>query len=169
MFKLLAKMFNALSSNTAPGAIAHAFACGLVLGFIPKNNLLWYILFIFILFLNIQRATFSLCIILGALVAPLFDNYFNSMGFAILTYEKLYPVYRYLLDIPFVAFTKFNNTMVMGSLAWGVILYIPMYIIVRVVVFLWRKYLGDAVRKMKVVKIFKQIPLIQRISNMKGW
>ncbi|HAK68458.1 MAG TPA: TIGR03546 family protein, partial [Treponema sp.] len=48
MLKAFVKLIKALSSNTAPGEIAHAFAWGVILGFMPKDNALWYILFIFI-------------------------------------------------------------------------------------------------------------------------
>ncbi|MCR5219226.1 MAG: TIGR03546 family protein [Treponema sp.] len=159
-------MINAFSSNTDPGAIAHAFACGVVLGFIPKGNLLWILLFVFIFFMRIQRATFSLTIIVAALFAPLLDNLFDSLGYWMLTNESLVPFYRTILDIPFVAFTKINNTMVMGSFVAGLILYIPCYVIGRVFVWLWRKYLADAIRRSKLAKITKQIPLIQKLSSL---
>ena len=63
MFKPIAKLLKALSSNRDPGAIACAFACGIVLGVMPKDNALWYILFIFIFFMRIQRGAFTLAVI----------------------------------------------------------------------------------------------------------
>ena len=77
MIKYLVKMLQALSSNTAPAQIAHAVSCGFILGFVPKENLLWYILFVFILFLRIQRGTYALFILVGALLAPFLDPLFR--------------------------------------------------------------------------------------------
>lgn len=159
-------MINAFSSNTDPGAIAHAFACGILLGFMPKGNLLWILLFVFIFFLRIQRATFSITVIVAALFAPLLDNAFDSVGYWMLAKESLIPVYIELLDIPFVRFTKFNNTIVMGSLIIGLACYIPAYAFGRGFVWLWRKYLADAIRRSRVVKLTKQIPLIQKLSSL---
>ena len=166
MLKTLIKMINAFSSNTDPGAIAHAFACGVLLGFMPKGNLLWVLLFVFIFFMRIQRATFSLTVIVAALFAPLLDDVFNSVGYWMLVKESLIPVYTKLLDIPFVAFTKFNNTVVMGSLIIGLACYIPAYVFGRLGIWLWRKYLADAVRRSRIVKLTKQIPLIQKLSSL---
>ena len=139
MLKAIAKLLGAISSNTRPGAIAHAVSCGVLLGFMPKDNLLWYILFIFILFMNIQRGAYALSILLGAALTVFLDPLFDSVGYSILTVESVKPYYASLLDIPFVAFTKFNNTVVMGSFVCGVAAYIPLYVLARLFVWAWRK------------------------------
>ncbi len=168
MFKPLVKLIKALSSNTDPGAIAHAFACGILLGFVPKDNLLWYILLVFILFMRIQRAGYVLALAVGSLLAPLLDPLFDSIGYFVLTQNNAVPFYISLLNTPFVAFTKFNNTIVMGSLCSGIVIYIPLYYLMRLVIFLWRKYLAEGVRRLKLVKLLKQIPLIEKIASMAG-
>lgn len=159
-------MINAFSSNTDPAAIAHAFACGMLLGFLPKGNLLWILLFVFIFFMRIQRSVFSLVILIAALFAPLLDNLFDLIGYMMLTKESFIPFYKAALDIPFVAFTKINNTVVMGSFISGLVLYIPVYLFARLFVWLWRKYFADAIRRSKIVKLTKQLPLIQKLSSL---
>ena len=168
MLKAIAKLLGAISSNTRPGAIAHAVSCGVLLGFMPKDNLLWYILFIFILFMNIQRGAYALSILLGAALTVFLDPLFDSVGYSILTVESMKPYYASLLDIPFVAFTKFNNTVVMGSFACGVAAYIPLYVLARLFVWTWRKYLAEKVRKLKIAAVLKNIPLVEKIAGMMG-
>ena len=168
MLKAIAKLLGAISSNTRPGAIAHAVSCGVLLGFMPKDNLLWYILFIFILFMNIQRGAYALSILLGAAFTVFLDPLFDSVGYSILTVESMKPYYASLLDIPFVAFTKFNNTVVMGSFACGVAAYIPLYVLARLFVWAWRKYLAEKVRKLKIAAVLKNIPLVEKIAGMMG-
>lgn len=168
MLKAIAKLLGAISSNTRPGAIAHAVSCGVLLGFMPKDNLLWYILFIFILFMNIQRGAYALSILLGAALTVFLDPLFDSVGYSILTVESMKPYYASLLDIPFVAFTKFNNTVVMGSFACGVAAYIPLYVLARLFVWAWRKYLAEKVRKLKIAAVLKNIPLVEKIAGMMG-
>ena len=168
MLKAIAKLLGAISSNTRPGAIAHAVSCGVLLGFMPKDNLLWYILFIFILFMNIQRGAYALSILLGAAVTVFLDPLFDSVGYSILTVESVKPYYASLLDIPFVAFTKFNNTVVMGSFVCGVAAYIPLYVLARLFVWAWRKYLAEKVRKLKIAAVLKNIPLVEKIAGMMG-
>src|SRR5574344_467950 len=166
MIKPVVNLVKALSTNTKPGEIAHAFACGILLGFMPKNNLLWSILFVFILFMRIQRSALTLSLILGVLIAPALDNCFDSVGWWILTREGAIPTYRYLLDIPFVAFTKFNNTVVMGSLACGIMAYIPLYWLCRGFIMLWRKYLANALNKWKVIKVIRNLPFVEKIAQI---
>lgn len=168
MLKAIAKLLGAISSNTRPGAIAHAVSCGVLLGFMPKDNLLWYILFIFILFMNIQRGAYALSILLGASLTVFLDPLFDSVGYSILTVESVKPYYASLLDIPFVAFTKFNNTVVMGSFVCGVAAYIPLYVLARLFVWAWRKYLAEKVRKLKIAAVLKNIPLVEKIAGMIG-
>ena len=168
MLKAIAKLLGAISSNTRPGAIAHAVSCGVLLGFMPKDNLLWYILFIFILFMNIQRGAYALSILLGAALTVFLDPLFDSVGYSILTIESVKPYYASLLDIPFVAFTKFNNTVVMGSFVCGVAAYIPLYVLARLFVWTWRKYLAEKVRKLKIAAVLKNIPLVEKIAGMMG-
>ena len=168
MLKAIAKLLGAISSNTRPGAIAHAVSCGVLLGFMPKDNLLWYILFIFILFMNIQRGAYALSILLGAAFTVFLDPLFDSVGYSILTVESIKPYYASLLDIPFVAFTKFNNTVVMGSFVCGVAAYIPLYVLARLFVWAWRKYLAEKVRKLKIAAVLKNIPLVEKIAGMMG-
>ena len=168
MLKAIAKLLGAISSNTRPGAIAHAVSCGVLLGFMPKDNLLWYILFIFILFMNIQRGAYALSILLGAAFTVFLDPLFDSVGYSILTVESMKPYYASLLDIPFVAFTKFNNTVVMGSFVCGVAAYIPLYVLARLFVWAWRKYLAEKIRKLKIAAVLKNIPLVEKIAGMMG-
>ena len=54
MFAPIVKLFKSLNTNSHPGEIAHAVAIGMVLGFMPKNNVLWYILFVCFLFIRIN-------------------------------------------------------------------------------------------------------------------
>ena len=53
--------------------------------------------------------------LIGAAISPAFDGLFDTVGYAFLTIPALSGLFGTLLDIPFVAFTKFNNSVVMGS------------------------------------------------------
>lgn len=166
MLKALAKLIKALSSNNDPGAIACAFSFGILLGFMPKVSALWFVLFVFVLFMRIQRGAFTLSIILGVIIAPLLDPLFDSVGMYILTLPQYRNTYIKLLDIPFVAFTRFNNTVVMGSLACGLIAIIPLYFVGRGFIFVWRRFIGESLRKFKFIQMIKQIPLIEKIASI---
>ena len=170
MIKAFVKLIHVLSSNTAPGEIAHAVSCGVILGFLPKDNLMWYVLFVFIIFLRIQRSVLTLSLLVATLLTALLDPYFDELGVWVLTRKDLIPLYYKLLNIPFVAFTKFHNSVVMGSLIIGLLCYIPVYILTRLFIFVWRVFFASKMKNAKITKlvgqIMKQVPLLEKIAEM---
>ena len=168
MISFVAKLLKALNVNTNPGEIAHGIACGFLLGLMPKSSLLWYLIFIFVLFIKINKPAYLIMIVLGSSVAVLLDPLFDSVGYAVLTVPSLYGFYARLIDIPFVYFTRFNNTVVMGSLVCGIILYVPVYVIARILVKLWRRYGVPAMRHSKIIKIVNQVPILSKIAHEVG-
>lgn len=165
MVKAIVKLFKALCSNTHPGEIAHAVSIGLLLGLMPKNNLLWYLVFVFCLFVRFNKAAYLLMILFGSAIAVAFDPLFDSLGYAFLTIPSFASFFGWLLDIPFVAFTKFNNSVVCGSFLFGLILYIPVNILARVLLKLWRKYAVPVLRKTPIIKAIGNLPLIATIAS----
>lgn len=168
MIKFIVKLLKALNANVNPGEIAHAFACGAILGLMPKNNLLWYLVFAFVLFVRINKPAYLIMILIGSAVSPAFDGLFDTIGYAFLTIPALSGIFGTLLEIPFVAFTKFNNSVVMGSFLCGIVLYVPVYFLGRALVFLWRKYAADIIRNSKIAKVINKMPLIAKIAGMAG-
>ena len=58
MIAQIVKFLNALNSNRNPSEIANAFCLGLMLGFMPKNNALWFIIFVFFFFVRLHKPTY---------------------------------------------------------------------------------------------------------------
>lgn len=165
MINFITKIFKALNSNSHPGEIAHAICCGMVLGFMPKNNALWYVLFFLLCFVRINKACYLLFTLLFSLVTPFLDPYFDKIGYAILSYEPFIPTYIKMLEIPYLPLTKFNNTIVMGTFVSGIALYIPVYIIARLIVRLWRTVIRRAFINSKFVAGLYKIPLISKFVS----
>ena len=165
MISYIVKLLKALNTNSHPGEIAHAVAIGVLLGFMPKDNALWYLLFVLFLFVRVHKGAFLLTVLAASLLARLFDPLFDAIGYAVLTFSPLEPVYAALLDIPFVAFTKFNNTVVAGAVVSGLILYIPVYILIRILIKSWRTHLAPALARSKFMQAFYQIPFISKIAG----
>ena len=165
MISYIVKLLKALNTNSHPGEIAHAVAIGMLLGFMPKDNALWYLLFVFFLFVRVHKGALLLTVLAASLLARLFDPLFDAIGYAVLTFSPLEPVYAALLDIPFVAFTKFNNTIVAGSLVFSLILYIPVYVLIRILIKSWRTHLAPALARSKFMQAFYQIPFISKIAG----
>ncbi|MDE5898678.1 MAG: TIGR03546 family protein [Treponemataceae bacterium] len=165
MITYIVNFLKALNSNSKPSQIANSFCIGLILGFMPKNNLLWYILLVLFAFVRINKAGYFIMMLVGALIAPAADTLFDSVGYAVLTFQPLESCFSWLLDVPFVGFTKFNNTIVCGSLACGLICYIPLYVLLYFGIKAWRKHVAPAFNNSKLLKTVYQIPVIGKISE----
>lgn len=165
MLAYLINFLKALNSNSKPSQIANSFCIGLILGFMPKNNLLWYVLFIFFAFVRINKCGYYIMILIGTLSAYLLDPFFDRIGYAVLTFAPLENFYTWALDVPFVGFTKFNNTIVAGSLVFGLLAYIPFFLLMYLVIKLWRKHIAPRFNDSKVLKTIYSIPVIGKIAS----
>ena len=146
MISYIAKLLKSLNTNSHPGEIAHAVAIGVLLGFMPKDNALWYLLFVFFLFVRMNKGAFLLTVLIASLLARFFDPLFDSIGYGVLTFSPLKPVYAALLDI-------------------SLILYIPVYIVVRIFIKSWRTHLAPALARSKFMQAFYHVPFVAKIIS----
>jgi len=166
MFKKLVKLLKLLNSNSKASQIANSFCIGMILGLMPKNNLLWFMILVFFMFVRIHKACYGLMILVGALIAPSLDPLFDKVGYAILTFAPMENTFAGMLEVPFVGFTRFNNTIVMGSLACGLIAYIPVFFLAEGFIYVWRRYVAPAFIKSKFLNFFYKIPLVKKIVEL---
>ncbi len=165
MLKYIKKFFMALNANAHPGDIAHGAALGLLLAFVPKANLLWVFLFFLTLFIRVNKGALFLSLILFSFAVPFADIATESLGYALLTFAPLDPLFSALYGIPFVGLTRFNNTMVSGGLVMGILAYGPTYALFRAFVSWYRKTVQPRIVNSKIAKIVTNLPIIKQIIN----
>ena len=120
--KWVANILKALNSNQNPKEIAAGIAFGFMLALLPSNNLLWILILIFVFLLRVNQAIMFIFIAILKPFAFLLDPFFHSVGYAILSNKAFYDFFTKMYNVPFLFLTKFNNTVVMGSLIVGIIL-----------------------------------------------
>ena len=165
MIKYVTSFFRAINANAHPGDIAHAVALGLFLAILPKNNLTFTFLFFLSIFIRINKGAFFISFILFGFVTPFMDILINNIGFWAVQLSFLRPIFIALENIPFVALFKLSNTMVLGGIIWGLILYIPVYILTRIIIAKYRKYMQPAVN-VKGVGLLGKIPLLRHLTKI---
>ena len=70
-------------------------------------------------------------------------------------------VWSSLYDLPIVPLTRFNNTVVLGNLALGLLLFIPLYFLLLRVVAWYAANLAAKVEKFRVVQWLKGLRIVQ--------
>ncbi|MGN0729453.1 TIGR03546 family protein [Treponema sp.] len=163
MLKKIVKFFKALNSNSKPSEIAHALCLGFMLGFIPKNNALWFLIFVFFSFVRINKAFYFITMLVVSCFAGLLDPVFHTIGLKVLCYEPLGKIFSHLIDIPFVGFTKFNNTIVMGAFVFSLLIYIPCFIAGIFLIKLWRAHASSLFARTPISKLIAKLPFAEKI------
>lgn len=118
---------SALSTSETPRQLALGLACGVVLGLVPKGNLLAVALATVLFGTRVSLATGMLAALAVSLVASFLDPFTHTVGHYVLTRSALLPLWRSIYQLPFAAWTSFNNTVVMGSLVVSLATFYPVY------------------------------------------
>ncbi len=165
MIKAVVKAFIALNSNVRKEQIAAGFAWGILLALIPAGNLIWFTLFVVAFFTKINYGMQLLVMILFKLVLPLAAKPIDALGWYILNQKALYPYFSYFYNIPIAPLTRFNNTIVAGGLVIGLLLWIPLFFLMRALVSVYRSVLAPKIAESAAYKAFMKIPLVNSITK----
>jgi uncharacterized protein (TIGR03546 family) len=170
VIQYVTKIIKILRSAATPNQIAGGWVMGMIMGLTPfmsLHNLLILILLI-ILNVNIAIAIFSLCVFSG--FAYLLDPQFHDFGYYLLVdIPSLKSLWSSMYNIPIIALSKFNNTVVMGSLASSIIAVIPMFFLIKYTVIGYRKHIDAKIQKLKIMQVIKGSKiygLYQKIKNL---
>ncbi len=117
----------ALITEATPGQLALGFAMGILIGIVPKGNLIAIALGIILAVsranLGVAAATILGCSFLSGYLDPLSDE----VGWWVLSHPSLTDMWTNLYNRPVMPWTDFNNSIVMGNLIIGIVLLYPMY------------------------------------------
>lgn len=167
-FNFITKLIRVLHSGEEPRHLAAGFALGAIIGltpFLSLHNLLIFCL-IFLLNVSIPAATFG--IFCFECFAYLFDPLFHDLGYFLLARaDFLKPVWTYLYNIPIAPLTRFNNTVVLGSLITGLALIFPNYLWFKKVVELYREHFAQRVDQFKIMRFIKGSGWYQTYQKIK--
>lgn len=169
ILQIIAKLIKILRSEASPNQIAWGFVMGMIIGLTPfwtVHNILLIIL-IAILKVNIGMAMFSFALFAG--LAYLLDPVFHSFGYYLLVdVASLRSLWTTLYHMPVIALSRYNNTVVMGSLAFSLLLIVPMFPFARYFVVFYRKNIDPHLQKLKFMQLIKGSKIYQLYEKIKG-
>jgi uncharacterized protein (TIGR03546 family) len=147
ILKLIQSLFGALHSEGTPGQLALGIALGSILGLTPLLNIHNAVVFAALVLLNVSFAGgmlgWALFVPVGFLLDPLFD----WIGHSLLLAPSLRGLWTSLYNTPVVPLTNFNNTIVLGSLVFALLLFVPLFLAARYGVTRYRATVGERVRQ----------------------
>ena len=163
--KIIKKIVLMLQTDISPNQSAWGFALGAILGLVP-NMFVKIILFVAIMLFRVNITAALISCSLYAILSFALDPLFDVIGYFILNLGFLTPFYTWLYNLPVVPFTHFNNTIVMGSVIVGLLLFIPNGILAKKGLVYYRTNYRDKVSKWKIVKLLNAAINTTKIVNI---
>jgi uncharacterized protein (TIGR03546 family) len=122
--RLLAR---ALLVDDSPRQLALGFTLGMVIGLIPKGNLTALALAVVLFSTQVNIGSGLAAAAVFSWVGLGLDAFAHKLGWTVLSFEPLQGVYAWFYDLPLIAWTGLNNTVVVGHLLIGMYLAFPVY------------------------------------------
>jgi len=167
--KLLGKLIKALKSAESPGQMAWGFALGAFLGLMPLNTLFTLFFFLVLFLFRVNFASAMLSFVLYGLFAYALDPLFHQLGFFVLVnIAFLKSFWTVLYNVPIAPLTRFNNTIVMGSLIGSFLLFAPNYLFFHWFVVRYRESWNGKIARWKIVQILKGSKLVKLYIKIKA-
>lgn len=116
----------ALAQQDTPRQIAHGLALGALVGLVPKDNLIAAVLMTILCAARVNLGAGMLAAFAFSWIVALVDPLSHGIGLWLLEQDSLAPCWTWLYNLPVVPWTRFNNTVVLGSLCVGLALYYPL-------------------------------------------
>ncbi|MEN1681258.1 MAG: TIGR03546 family protein [Planctomycetota bacterium] len=117
-----------ITANDSSRQIAAGVALGMMLGLVPKGNLIALALGVLLCALRVNKTAGVMAAAAFSAVSVALDTFTHRLGAHLLKVESLQGFYAWLYDQPLGPWIGFNNTVVLGSLVLGVYLAYPCYV-----------------------------------------
>lgn len=146
--------FKALVTDNTPNQMALGLALGLVIGLVPKGNLIAISLMVILGSVRVNLGVGMLTALAVSWVGILVDPLTNWIGLSLLKHDSLIPLWTDLARRPLAPWTDFNNTIVLGSLVLGLLLLVPAWLSSRPV---FAKYTPDWSERLQKTKLVQML------------
>ena len=137
----------------SPGQLALGVAIGCMIGFLPKDNLTFAGLLVFMILSGANLLTGALAGTIASFFTGALQPAADSIGQQLLAHEYMVVPLAKFLQLPAAPWTRLDNTVVFGSLAVGILAFLPIYV---TSLFIFQKYR-------------KSIQRLYTTSNIAAW
>lgn len=159
LLKQLFQLVKLLNSETGTNQIAAGFAVGFILGMTPAFSLQTILVFVVLIFFRIQMGAAFLTAFFFKFVAYILDPIFDRVGGAILEMPSLRGIFTTLYNLPIVPYTRFNNSIVMGSGVVTILLAPLVFFFAKKMIIKYRRSVVDRFKQTKAWKAMQATQL----------
>ena len=161
LLKQLFQLVRLLNSETGTNQIAAGVSLGFVLGMTPVFSLQTLLVFLLLLLFRVQMGAAFVAAFFFKFIAYALDPIFNSVGFLVLSQESLKPTFTQLYNMPVVPWTRFYNTIVMGSGVVSLALTPVVFLITLKLIQSYRVAIYQRIQNNRMMKAIKATSMYQ--------
>ncbi len=161
LLKQIFSFLKLLNSDTGSNQIAAGIACGFILGMTPAFSLQTVFVILCMFFLRIQIGAATLAAFFFMFPAYLLDPLFHTIGQKVLEAESLKDLFTTLYNMPIVPWTRFYNTIVMGSGVVSIVCFPFVFIGSQILIIKYRETVLEKIKQSKYWKAVKATSLFQ--------
>jgi uncharacterized protein (TIGR03546 family) len=125
LIALARRITRLLLASSGPGQLAAGFTLGMMIGVLPKSNLI-------ALSLCCNKGLGLAAAVAFSFVGQWIDPFAHKVGLAVLYLDSMQATYASMFELPLGPWLGFNNTVVVGSLLLGLYFAYPVYWLTRV-------------------------------------
>jgi uncharacterized protein (TIGR03546 family) len=123
----LRRAVQSLLAGDSPNELAAGFTLGMVIGLLPKGNLIALSLCVLLFSLRVNKSLALVAAVLFSCLGGVVDPLAHKVGLIVLSADQLEVSYAALWSIPIGPWIGFNNTVVTGSLLVGLYVAYPVF------------------------------------------
>lgn len=153
LLRPLRSLSQCLTEADSPRHLALGVALGVLVGLVPKGNLLAPLLMTGVALVRVNLAAVACAALAVSWIGVWVDPLTHQLGMWLLHARPLAPLWTALYDLPVVPWTRFNNTVVLGSLALGLLLAAPAYWGTKPLFARYLPAVRERLRRLRIVQI----------------
>ena len=155
MLKTLANLLRVLNSETEPGQISLGLCFALIAGLTPLWSLHNIVVLLGVLVLRVNLSAFLVALPVFSGLAYLLDPLFHAIGLPLLTSGSLEPLWTSLYNSTLWRLERFNNSIVMGSLVFSLVAFVPTLLLFNCLIRRYRDHVLAWVQQTRIMQLFK--------------
>lgn len=153
MLNMIAKLLKVLNSEADPSQISVALGLSMITGFLPLFTPLTLVILLLVLVLRVNISSYLLGSAFFAGIAWFLDPLFHRIGFAILTAGALEGLWTAIYNTVLGRLQRFNNSVVMGSFLFSVLVFIPFVLLMNMTIRKYRDHVLAWVKKTRIMQM----------------
>ncbi|MCA9059190.1 MAG: TIGR03546 family protein [Planctomycetaceae bacterium] len=156
----------ALLTESTPRQLSMGFALGILLGLVPKGNLLAIGLGIMVAALRINLGVAAAAALAATFAGVWLDPVSDRVGTWLLSHPALQSFWTQLYNTPLMPWTDFNNSVVIGSLLIGLVLVYPLHRLSHPLFVRYSTVVGERARRWRLARLLLGAEWADRLGSL---